>query len=147
MRVMSNRITLRIALLCFPFLACSFDWAQDHIESGELQGFTRSPEEHIINRIVAPLTVRDVKGSAFIADGLKTPAGGVLFELRGPDDSVTIASTMTKRTGEFHLKHVGPGKYLFKATLSGFQSVVGTIIVSPKAVRDHVVTIEMKVGV
>ena len=50
-------------LLLFPLLASSFGWAQDHFESGELKGFTRSPEEHIINHLDDPFTVREVKGS------------------------------------------------------------------------------------
>jgi len=109
---MTDRITFWITLLCLTFLTSSFGFAQDHFESGELKGFTRSPEEHIINRIDVPFAVREVKGSAFIEIS-KAPLDGMLF----------------------------------KATLSGFQSVIGTIIVSRKAAADQVITIEMKVGV
>jgi hypothetical protein len=127
-------------------LAALNGWAQDRFDSGELKGFTRSPEEHIINYLDAPLTVREVKGSAFV-EFSKTPTDGVLFELRGPEQSGSIVSTTLKADGTFRLKHILPGKYRFKATKSGFQSVVGTIIVSPKARADQVITIEMKVGV
>ena len=137
----------RIVLLLFALLASSFGWAQDHIESGELKGFTRRPEEHIINQLDDPFTVREVKGIGFIADGFKSPAVGMLLELRGPGESGSIVSTTTKSDGKFRLRHVGPGKYLFKATMRGFQSVVGTIIVSPKADTVQVIAIEMKMGV
>jgi len=145
MQVVRSRTSLRFALLCLPLLIPSFGFAQDHIQTGELKGFTRSPEEHIINRIDTPFAVREVKGTALLGDG--EPAAGMLLELRGPNDAMSILSTKTKPTGEFHLKHVRPGNYLFKATLPGFQSVVGTIIVSPKATGSQVITIQMKPGV
>jgi len=144
---MINRITLSITLLLLSLSVCPFGWTQDRIESGELKGFTRSPTEHIINRLDDAFTVREVKGAAFISDGFKSPAVGVLLELRGPEGSESIVSTATKGDGKFSLRHINPGKYLFKATKPGFQSVIGTIIVSPHAKAAQVITIEMKVGV
>ena len=145
MQLMTNHI--KIGLLPLAFLACSLGWAQDRFDSGELKGFTIGRGEHIINHLDVTLTVREVKGSAVIADGFKTPAGGMLLELRGPQDSSSVVSTITKGDGKFHLRHVHPGTYLFKATLLGFQSVVGTIIVSPTVATNQVITIEMKPGV
>ena len=45
------------------------------------------------------------------------------------------------------MSHVPGGTYRFKATLSGFQSVVGTITVSKRAVKTYEIKIEMPVGV
>jgi len=39
------------------------------------------------------------------------------------------------------------GTYKFKATLSGFQSVTGTIVVSKEAPKKDEVKIQMRVGV
>ena len=144
---MIKRVTLSTTLLLLSLPAYPSGWTQSRIESGELKGFTGSPTEHIINRLNDAFTVREVKGAAFISDGFKSPAVGLLLELRGPGASASIGSTTTRSDGKFHLKHLRPGKYLFKATMSGFQSVVGTIIVSPKAEKSQVITIEMKVGV
>jgi len=146
MQMIKKRFMLKSALLALAFLAASHGWTQDRFASGELKGFTRSPEEHIINYLDSPLTVREVKGSAFI-EFSKTPADGVLFELKGPEGLDSIVSTTSKTDGKFRLKHIHPGKYRFKATESGFQSVVGTIIVSPRAAADQVIKIEMKLGV
>jgi hypothetical protein len=146
MKVIKGRFMLKSTLLAFAFLTVSLGWTQDRFESGDLKGFTRSSEEHIINYVDVPFTVREVKGSAVI-EFSKTPADGVLFELKGPEESDSIVSTTLKTDGKFRLKHIRPGKYRFKATRPGFQSVVGTIIVSPKTGADQVITLEMKPGV
>jgi hypothetical protein len=143
-QAMIHRITLSITLLLLSLSACPLGWAQDRIESGDLKGFTRSPTEHIINRLYDAFTVREGKGAAFISDGFKSPTVGMLLELRGPGESGSILSTATKSDGKFCLRHINPGKYLFKATMPGFQSAIGTIIVSPKAKAVQVITIERK---
>ena len=145
--MIENRFVPNRTLLLLAFLLASLGWTQDRFESGELKGFTIGRGEHIINHLDDAITVREVKGKALIADGSESPADGVLFELKGPEESGPIIATTTKRDGKFRLKHIRAGKYLFKATMTGFQSVVGTIIVSPKADATHVVSIEMKLGV
>ena len=50
------------------------------------------------------------------------------------------------RLGRFAISHVPEGTYTFKATKDGFQSVVGTLIVSKKADRQKTIRIEMTIG-
>jgi len=138
---------IKHALLMLWLMSVTVAWGQDRYQSGELKGFTISREEHIITHLDDPLTVREVKGTAFIANDEKAPLEGVLFELRGPGDSDTIRSTKTGRDGNFALRHIRPGKYLFKATSLGFQSLVGVVIVSPKAGRDQAILLRLKPGV
>jgi hypothetical protein len=138
---------IRIVLLLFALTTGPLSWAQDRFKSGELKGFTLGRSEHIMNRVDDPFTVRVVKGSITLQANPGSPAEGVLFELRGPGDSETIVSTTTGRDGTFRLKHVRPGTYMFKATLLGFQSVFGTIVVARKAAADRIITFEMKLGV
>ncbi len=138
---------IRRVLVLMWLMSVSVAWGQDRYQSGELKGFTISRDEHIINHLDDPFTVREVKGTAFIAFEKKAPPEGVLFELRGPGDSETIRSTKTGRNGNFALRQIRPGKYLFKATSLGFQSMVGVVIVSPKAGRGDTIVLRMKPGV
>ena len=138
---------IKRVLVLLWLMSVTVAWGQDRYQSGELKGFTISREEHIINHLDDPLTVHEVKGTAFIAYDEKTPLEGVLFELRGPGDSETITSTKTGQDGTFVLKQIRPGKYLFKATSLGFQSLVGVVIVSPKAGRGQAILLRLKPGV
>lgn len=120
---------------------------QKRFSSGELKGFTKSPTEHIITHLKHPLVVREVGGTILRAVGDKSPLANVLFELRGPGDHQTIQSATTAPDGTFRITSVRPGKYLFKATASGFQSIVGEVIVSPKAARGRSIRLQMRPGV
>src|SRR5271157_4444448 len=101
MQMVEKRFALNRALLLFTFLVSSLGWTQDRFESGELKGFTIGRGEHIINHLDDAITVSEVKGTAFIADGLKSPADGVLFELKGPGESESIISITTAKGGKF----------------------------------------------
>jgi hypothetical protein len=135
-------------ILVFLFLSSAFlARGQDRYESGELKGFTLFPDEHIIDRLDDAITVREVRGTATIEMEPDSPMEGVLFELRGPGDSETIRSARTDSTGKFSLKHVRPGKYLFKASSQGYQSIVGILIVSARSGTEHSIALHMKPGV
>ena len=43
--------------------------------------------------------------------------------------------------------HLRAGEYVFKVTLNGFQSVIGTLIVSKGAAASEQIRIELSVGV
>jgi hypothetical protein len=57
----------------------------------------------------------------------------VLIEIRGPGQEETIRSARSDRHGRFKIRGVPDGTYMFKATLDGFSSKIGTIIVSRDA--------------
>lgn len=111
---------------------------------GELIGFTKSNYEHIINRLDQPIVVKNAEGQASSAvDG--TELEDTLIEVRLPETG-RVVGTRTNKNGHFKLK-LKPGTYLFKATKDGFQSVIGTLVVSKDASRRARILIEMKMGV
>jgi carboxypeptidase family protein len=111
-----------------------------------IKDFTKSPTEHIINRIYEPFVVRSVYG-IITSPGVREPFPGVLFEIQGPGVDKTVRKSITDKNGQFRIRHLPAGTYHFKATRDGFQSVVGTITVSKKADKNGTVKIEMRLGV
>lgn len=120
--------------------------AQDRFESGKLKGFTKSPTEHIIAEIDDAFEVRSVQGT-IVFKGKDDELKGVVFEIRGPGGLERIRAARTDSNGRFKIRRVPEGTYTFKATLDGFQSVVGTLVVSKKADRQETIKIEMPIGV
>lgn len=108
--------------------------------------FTRSPYEHIINEIDHPFVVRSVEGLITLPHK-GGPLTGVLFEIRGPGTDRQIRRCKTDKHGRFKMRGVAEGTYRFKATLSGLQSEMGTIIVSKKSPKNNEIKIVMPVGV
>jgi hypothetical protein len=108
--------------------------------------FTRSPYEHIINEIDQPFLVRSVEGLITLPDG-GGALTGVLFEIQGPGTDRQIRRCKSDEHGRFKIRRVPEGTYRFKATLSGFQSEMGTIIVSRKSAKTNEIKITMPVGV
>ena len=111
-----------------------------------VEEFTRSPSEHIINEIEKPFVVRSVVGAISRAQGDRGPLPNVIFEIQGPGTDPTIRRTMTDEHGKLKMKHVPAGEYRFKATLDGFQSMIGKIVVSKTAASTEKIRIEMPVG-
>jgi hypothetical protein len=117
-------------------------------EKATVGDFTKSPTEHIINRIEQPFVVRSVKGIISRQTGGPTePLANVLFEIQGPDADRKIRRVTTDDTGHFKIGHLPAGTYKFKATLNGFQSVMGTITVSKEAPNADEIKIAMSIGV
>jgi len=112
-----------------------------------VEGFTRSPYEHIINVIDEPFAVREVKGIIVLERGNGMVLPGVLFEILGPGNDRKIRRVTTNAQGQFKMRHMSLGTYKFKATLSAYQSVMGTIIVTKEAAKANEIKIEMRIGV
>jgi hypothetical protein len=114
---------------------------------GTLEGFTKSASEHIINELEQPFQVQSISGLV-THDGVgQYPLKDVLVEIKGPGDHDTIRRTRTGGNGQFRIGHVPAGIYRFKVTLNGFQSVIGTIIVSKSAAKGSRIKIAMLIGV
>jgi hypothetical protein len=112
-----------------------------------LEGFTKSETEHIIREINIPFEVCEIKGQ-IISEAGDWPVGScVLFELRDRDKNSKIKKVHSDKNGLFEIKHVKNGIYCFKATVNGWQSVVGTIIVSQGADPKNDISFEMSLGV
>ena len=111
----------------------------------DLSDFTKSPAEHGIDTVEDPFRVRAVTGTISTATG-DAGRANVLFEIEGPGDERTMRHVLTDKIGHFKISHVSDGNYKFKATLYGFQSVTGTIIVSKRNPAANEITIEMRTG-
>ncbi|HEV2467943.1 MAG TPA: carboxypeptidase regulatory-like domain-containing protein [Candidatus Sulfotelmatobacter sp.] len=136
------KLSLTAGLL---FLATPFAWAQT-APPPDLSDFTKSPTEHIIDQIEDPFRVRTVMGTITTTAGEEGRAD-VLLEIEGPNDERIVRHTLTDKHGRFKISKLPEGNYRFKATLYGFQSVMGTIIVSKHAPATADIRIEMRPGV
>jgi len=110
----------------------------------KIKDFTKSPTEHIIIELDHPIEVRSVRG--LVRDQTGFLRQSVIFEIREKSSDAVRRATTDAR-GRFRIKGVQPGEYDFKATLDGFQSVVGVIILSRKADPKNAIQIQLKVGV
>ena len=149
---MGEGVTKRPILRCFLAVLLMLAppcVAQDRFDSGQMKGFTKSPTEHIVITLEVPITVYAVQGTVLLDnhDDQEEPIGDVIFELRGPGTSECIRATRSKENGRFKITRVPFGSYIFKATKDGYQSVVGTLILSKEADRRNRVTIKLPVGV
>lgn len=126
-------------LACAPLV-----WAQTS-PPPDLSDFTKSASEHGIDTVEDPFRVRAVAGTISTATG-DAGRANVLFEIEGPGDERTMRHVLTDRNGHFKIPHLPDGNYRFKATLYGFQSVIGTIIVSKHHPAANDIKIEMRTG-
>ena len=58
-------------------------FAQERFQTGELQGFTKSPTEHVINRSEKPIIARRAVG-VVVSKTDSQPLSNAVFEVRGP---------------------------------------------------------------
>ena len=118
---------MRLWIRCALFVTVFFSAVgQERFRSGELKGFTKSPTEHIIERLEKIPTLQKVEGFVGSKE-LDRPLEGVLIEIRGPDETLKVARS--NRQGRFRFARMSDGAYTIKLTLKGFRSVVGTIAV------------------
>jgi hypothetical protein len=129
-------------LLCSLLLALS----QERFETGELKGFTKSPTEHIIERLSEHPTVRTIEG-VVTTENSAEPLVGVLVEIRGPGDFGSLRRTLSDRSGRFKFKSVKDGDYTIKLTRDGFRSVVGEVSVRRSAKVAKPFRVQMLTGV
>jgi hypothetical protein len=118
------------------------------LQSGQKpEPFTTLPSEHMTNTIAEPFETRSVRGTIVRKQGDLGPLEDVIFEVRGSGTNGKIRRVVTDDHGRFRIDLLPDGLYDFKASLNGFQCVVGQIVVSKKAPRKNRITIEMYVGV
>jgi hypothetical protein len=123
----------------------TFGTLQDRSVIGD---FSKSPDEHIIQQIDKPFLVRSVQGIIDRqSNGPAEPLANVLFEIQGPGSDHKIRRATTGKDGKFRMRDAPPGSYKFKATLSGFQSVMGTVIIDKRASKTERIEIAMPIGV
>lgn len=130
------------ALLAFLLAHPSFNQLQS--DANRSKGFAEAHPEHIIVELREPIVVRDVRGEMSDRDG--NPEKGAIFEIRLQSSS-QIRRAKTDKKGQFRIRHAPAGTYDFKATLDGFQSVVGTVIVSATADPKAKIKLTLNLGV
>ncbi len=97
----------------------------------------------------APFEHREGWGTLSRGDARRSKRKGGparLFEIQGPGTDKRMRRATTDENGRFKIGHVSVGRYKFKATLNGYQSSAGTIIVSKKADKERAIRIEMLIG-
>ena len=112
----------------------------------DLSDFARSSTEHQIVVMEKPFLVRSVEGVIGFQNKPGERLGDVLFEIEGPGALKIIRRATTDKDGRFKISRVPQGTYRFKTTRDGFNSTVGTVVVSRKAQRDDRIRIEVAVG-
>jgi hypothetical protein len=130
---------IRAGLIILLLAGGSF--GEHRFRSGPYSGFTKLEPERVIVELPKPLHVREVSG-VLLAGDQHEPVRKALFELRD-DDTGKIKAAKTDNEGRFHIKHVKDGRYTFKATRKGYQSVVGVLVVREKLQQPEPVTINM----
>ena len=137
---MKSWFIIGIVLLSAPFVSSQTSPPPD------VSDFTKSPTERTIDQIEDPFRVRTVMGTVSTTAGDEGRAD-VLLEVEGPNDDRTMRHVLTDKHGHFKIPKLPEGNYRFKATLYGFQSVMGTIVVSKHAPAMADIKIEMRSGV
>jgi hypothetical protein len=74
------------------------------------------------------------------------PLAGATVELFGPGDSTEQHATHTDERGRFKIEGLAPGEYSLHVRASGFNSVIGKVVISKKAPRKKI-RIELASGV
>lgn len=132
-----------------PLVVCLATFAlpgQERFQAGELKGFTKSPTEHILERLDAGVVVRRLEGRVGSKEQDK-PLEGVLVEIRGPGQADKFRSALSDQNGRFRIGGVRDGDYTIKLTLNGFRSVTGTISVRGSYKESRPFRVEMLLGV
>lgn len=112
-----------------------------------IEGFTKSPSEHIVVELEQAFRVRAVEGLVTSQGGDWPEGTAVLIELRPARGAGSLRQVRTDSRGVFKIPDIAPGEYCFKATAEGWQSVVGVLVVSKTADPATKVNFEMLLGV
>ena len=108
--------------------------------------FPPSASDHIVVELEPVFRVRKVEGTITSEAGEWPDATTVVIQLHPSGQISAVQETRTTPQGAFAMGDVAPGTYCFKATASGWQSVVGTIVVSRDADPASQVSFEMPLG-
>ena len=109
--------------------------------------FVASPAEHLIVELHEPIVVAAVEGVITSQAGEWPEQATILIELRPADFPGVARRAQADGHGKFRVDNVKPGRYCFKATAIGWQSVIGIIVVSKDVDPEKRVAIELPLGV
>jgi hypothetical protein len=135
MQPMTARIPLTFGIF---LLLAGVGIGQEKAESDTCKEFLKNSVSGVA--ILQPFIVREVKGVVLVPY-CDDPLPNVLIELR--DGGGKFTATKTDSRGQFKFGNVREGTYTFKATLAGFPSVFGTVVLQKHARKSEAIRIEM----
>jgi hypothetical protein len=112
-----------------------------------LERFTQSEDEHIINQIQQPFRVRKIKGRITSETGDWPEGIQILISIRSIDRYSKVIKSFADKNGFFEIENLKKGKYCFKVTVNGWQSVVGTVIFTKDVDPNYEINVQMQLGV
>jgi len=121
--------------------------SQSPIRECGLEGFTLAIDEHIIDQIEQPIIVRRIGGKITNDQSGWPKKLTILLEIRDARKDVKVHKVYADENGNFIMKNIPEGRYCFKATVMGWQSLMGIIIVDKKADPKSEIVIKMQLGV
>ncbi len=102
----------------------------------------------IIHELAEPVVLRSVEGDVRISSTRPDdPLRGATVEVFGPDGSTMKHSAETDGRGRFKIKGLRAGTYSFHVWASGFNSVVGRLIISKHTDQNNKFHVELTLGV
>jgi Carboxypeptidase regulatory-like domain len=131
------------ALLLLSGTSGGQEECHERFKSGEYKGFMACSASMLVI-LQDPFKVREAKGVVLLPTS-KDPIPNVLVEFR--DTEGRIIATKTDSRGRFQFRHLKEGTYIFKTTLLGFSSVIGTVVLDKTVTNRNVISLEMPVGV
>jgi hypothetical protein len=117
------------------------------VDTCDKSGFTQLLDEHFTVYLKIPFQVREVQGCITSEAGEWPEGVEVLFEIRARTGDPTVHRAQADARGRFKIPNLPEGTYCFKATVIGWQSVYGVVIVSKKADRKSRIEFEMPLAV
>ncbi len=113
------------------------------------RGFTEANPEGFVEQVTEPFVVRQIQGKILDSEGnaiwheVSTP----LLEIRAFRLMIgKPQGVYTDKNGVFKMEGVPDGPYCFKATMDGWRSVIGIIIVSKKADPKKTIILKLLLG-
>jgi hypothetical protein len=110
-------------------------WYSEQEFEGRCRWLAMLPGERIAVEHDA-VRVSAVEGRVVGFDVSGEPISGALIEVRGPDESDRVLSALTNSLGRFRLAGIPEGRYVWKVTLFGFESILGDLVVDPEVTSE-----------
>lgn len=139
-----SRMRRDVAFALFLFviaLAATHSLAQQRYDSGPFKGFLKEEPTLNVKELPRSFEVRAIRGALIFGEHALPEA---FFEVRDANGHVFTAKT--DEHGAFTFPDARAGRYDFKATKNGFESVVGTVIVSDSAPKKNRIRVQLSLG-
>lgn len=119
------------------------------VKACDANTFPADGTEHMTVEVEKAFRVRTVTGTVSSQGGEWPEGVDVLVELQSATGSGAAGtlSTRADRQGRFAIPGVAPGRYCLKVSARGWQSVVGTVVVTNREKASRAVRVTLPLGV